>query len=362
MNMKWITRLGSLLLLFFVIFLFLKLKPVWLPVLDIFLKALLPFGIATFISYLLFPVVEKLNRRGMGRSWAILLIYLLFFGGLGFALYRGIPVVIGEVEGLLSSTPEVASHYNAILDWIGEKTAGWPMEIQDRVARGIRFFESKAETLLMGLMASLVKLLDYVMVFAIIPLISFYFLKDWEQIKKAAWYITPAAIRKPASAFIHDVEQSLGDYLRGQLLVCLIIGCISSLLLWLLGIKFSLLLGLFIGVTNVIPYFGPIIGAVPAVIVAAATSTHQVLWVAVIVFGLQFLEGNILSPLIVGKSLHMHPLLIMLSLFLGGEIGGVAGLVLAVPVLSFLKVSIIHAKVHFMQERQRKRMRQQESE
>ena len=362
MNMKWIIRLGSLLLLFFVVFLFLKLKPVWLPVLDIILKAMIPFGIATFVSYLLFPVVETLNRKGIKRSWAILLIYLLFFGGLTLALYKGIPIVIGEVEGLLTSTPEVAGHYNAILDWIGEKTAGWPMEIQDRVGKGIHFFESKAETFLLGLMASLVKLLDFVMVFAIIPLISFYFLKDWELIKKAAWYITPSSIRKPASAFLHDVEQSLGDYLRGQLLVCLIVGCVSALLLWLLGIKFSLLLGLFIGVTNVIPYFGPVIGAVPAVIVAAATSAHQVLWVVVIVFGLQFMEGNILSPLIVGKSLHMHPLLIMLALFLGGEVGGVAGLVLAVPILSFLKVSVIHAKVHFMQERQRKLMKQQESE
>lgn len=118
--------------------------------------------------------------------------------------------------------------------------------------------------------------------------------------------------------------------------------------------RYPLLLGTIIGVTNVIPYFGPIIGAVPAVIIASALSVKMVVITIGIIIVLQFLEGNILSPLIVGKSLHMHPLLIMLALLAGGEAGGILGLIIAVPILAVFKVSMIHAKKHFSKNKQSK--------
>lgn len=353
MSLKWIYRLSFLLLLFFSFFLFFKLKPIWLPIIELLGKAILPFTIAAFISYLLHPVVELLHKRGWNRSISILLIYILFFGSIGFAVYKGFPIMVREVESLIESTPQFAEKYNGLLKIIEEKTSDWPIEFQQRIEQGIFFFEHKVEVLLSKIMNFLINSFDYIIVIAIIPLIAFYFLKDWERIKKAAWYITPASIRKQSITFLEDVEESLGNYIRGQLLVCVIIGTLSALILWFLKVKYSLLLGVFIGITNIIPYFGPIIGAVPAVMVAAASGMKQVIWVAVIVFGLQFLEGNILSPLIVGKSLHMHPLLIMLSLFIGGEVGGIFGLVVSVPILAISKVAILHAKEHFIKERKK---------
>lgn len=112
-------------------------------------------------------------------------------------------------------------------------------------------------------------------------------------------------------------------------------------------LKYPLVLGIIIGITNVIPYFGPIIGAIPAVIIASTMSVKMLIIVVIIIVVLQFLEGNILSPFIVGKSLHMHPLFIMFALLLGGEVGGIVGMVVAVPVLSILKVAIMHLHVHF---------------
>jgi predicted PurR-regulated permease PerM len=97
----------------------------------------------------------------------------------------------------------------------------------------------------------------------------------------------------------------------------------------------------------VIPYFGPIVGAIPAALIAATMSVKMVLIVVLIVFVMQFLEANILSPLIVGKSLHLHPLFIMVALLIGGEVGGIIGLIVAVPVLAVLHVTLVHARVHF---------------
>ena len=114
--------------------------------------------------------------------------------------------------------------------------------------------------------------------------------------------------------------------------------------LWFYHVPYALLLGVIIGVTNIIPYIGPIIGAVPAAIIAATISIKLVITIVIIIFVLQFLEGNVLSPLIVGKSLHIHPLFIMLALLLGGEFGGVLGLILAVPILAVVKISILHIR------------------
>lgn len=149
-------------------------------------------------------------------------------------------------------------------------------------------------------------------------------------------------------AFLHDVDRSLGSYIRGQLTVCTIIGLLATVSLWLAGIRYPLVLGVIIGITNIIPYFGPVIGAFPAIIIAATISVKMVFLVIIIIFGLQFIEGNILSPLIVGKSLHIHPVLIILALLIGGEIAGVVGLILAVPVFAVLKVTITHISSHFI--------------
>ncbi|MFP3380440.1 AI-2E family transporter, partial [Bacillus sp. SIMBA_069] len=105
---------------------------------------------------------------------------------------------------------------------------------------------------------------------------------DFTALKKMAWYMTPKKWRKQGRAFVRDVDASLGGYIRGQIIVCAVIGLISSLLFWIVGMQYPLLLGAIIGITNVIPYFGPIIGAIPAVIIAATMSVKMVLIIAVI--------------------------------------------------------------------------------
>lgn len=104
-KVKWYYRLGFLLLLFVVLYVFIRLSPMWKPVIQIFLKVLLPFLIAGFIAYLLYPLVEKLHQNGLQRWLSVLLIYILFFGGVGFAIYKGIPVFIKQLKDLSENIP-----------------------------------------------------------------------------------------------------------------------------------------------------------------------------------------------------------------------------------------------------------------
>lgn len=346
-RMKWFYRFGFLLLLLISLYVFLKIRFVWLPIVRIMMIIILPFLVGGFITYLLHPIVEKLHEKGLHRGFAIFLIYFLFFGGIAFALYKGIPAFIAQLRDLAESAPFLAEQYRSWITTLQSHTREWPNGLQEQLNEGIIGFEEKLDSLLQVMIDILLNFLNFALAILIIPFIAFYMLKDFPLIKRAVWYITPKKWRKQGIRFLRDVDESLGSYIRGQLLVCVIIGSLSATLFWIFHLKYSLLLGFIIGVTNVIPYFGPIIGAVPAVIIAATTSVKLVIITVVIVFGLQFLEGNILSPYIVGKSLHMHPLMIMFALTAGGEIGGIIGMILAVPVLAVLKVGIMHAKNHF---------------
>jgi predicted PurR-regulated permease PerM len=347
-RMKWYYRIGFLLLLLVAIYVLLKIRFVWIPIIKVVGIILIPFIIGGFITYLLHPIVEKLHEKGLNRGFAIFLIYVLFFGGIGISLYKGIPAFIAQLKDLSENAPLFAQEYRSWIGKIQTHTAEWPDGLQGKMNDGIDAFERKLDTLLTVLIGFLLRFLNSALVIMLIPFIAFYMLKDFQLIKRAVWYLTPKSWRKKGIQFIRDVDESLGSYIRGQLLVCIIIGGIAASLFWIFHLKYPLLLGIIIGVTNVIPYFGPIIGAVPAVIIAATMSVKLVIATTVIIFILQFLEGNILSPYIVGKSLHMHPLMIMLALTAGGEVGGIMGLILAVPVLVVVRVAIVHGKDHFI--------------
>ena len=347
-RLKWFYRLGFFLLLFVVIYVFMKLQQIWLPVVTVAFIVLVPFIVAGFITYLLHPIVERLHDAGLHRGVAVIVIYLLFFGGVGFGLYKGIPAIILQVKDLAENIPEFADQYRTWNEEIQAKTSAWPNGMQERIESGINGIEKTLDRYLTKVLNGFVSIINAIVLLAIIPFIAFYMLKDYKQLKKSVWYITPRQWRQQGILFMRDVDASLGNYIRGQLFVCVLIGSLSTIFFWLVNMQYPLLLGFMIGVTNVIPYFGPVIGAVPAVIIAATISGKMVIKTVIIVFTLQFLEGNVISPFIVGKSLHMHPLFIMFALLAGGEIGGILGLILAVPILSITKVAVIHAKEHFV--------------
>ncbi|KKI88515.1 membrane protein [Bacillus sp. SA1-12] len=341
-QIKWLLRITILLLGLLTIYVFFQLHNLWDPFFLMFKAIFIPFLISGFITYLLHPVIEKLHKTGVPRSISILVIYFLFFGLIGYGFYRGIPVLVTQLRDLSENFPQFSTTYKSWIDSIHVQTNRWPDGIHDRIDLMFQETEEWLASMIENIINSLKSIFDYLLLLAIIPFLVFYMLKDYEQLKKAAWYLTPRKWRKDAIRFLKEIDHSLGSYIRGQLFVCFIIGSLAFLLLWFFNVRYPLILGLLIGITNIIPYFGPVIGAVPALIIAATMSTETVLFVIAIILSLQFLEGNILGPFIVGKSLHMHPIIIMLALLAGGEIAGVFGLMLAVPIVVILRVILVH--------------------
>ncbi|APH04287.1 AI-2E family transporter [Bacillus weihaiensis] len=342
-HIKWLLRISITLLGLLTIYVFFKLYSIWEPFYLIAKAILIPFLIGAFITYLLHPVIEKLHSTGVPRTISILIIYFLFFGLIGYGIYRGIPVLVNQLRDLSENFPKLSMSYTNWVESIHDQTDRWPVGVNERIDTMFQKTEEWLALTIENVINSLKGIFDYILLLAIIPFLVFYMLKDFDQLKKAGWYLTPRKWRNEAIQFLKDIDHSLGNYIRGQLFVCFIIGLLAFVSLWFFGIKYPLILGLLIGITNIIPYFGPIIGAIPAVIIAATMSTKTVIIVIIIIMALQFIEGNILGPLVVGKSLHMHPIIIMLALLAGGEIAGILGLMLAVPIIVILRVMLVHA-------------------
>jgi len=316
----------------------------WAPILFVLKVAVTPFFIACFIAYLLHPLIEKLHEKGVPRTLAILLIYILFFGGLGYGVYKGTPAIITQLQEMNEQFPQFVNMYETWTDGVREQTENFPEFVNEKVKQIFAGIEGKIQALLNKVMSTARGILDSLLIIFLIPFIVFYILKDYGEFYHIFWKIVPEKWRKDGQQLAKEIDKSLGNYIRGQLFVCLILGGVSALAFWFIGMKYPLLLGIIVGVTDIIPYFGPILGAIPTLMIAATVSTNLVIKAGIALAILQFVESNILSPYIVGRSLRMHPVVIMLALLIGGEVGGLVGLLLSVPLLAILRTIIVHAK------------------
>lgn len=346
-QLKWLIRFVSLLVILLCGYVFLLLAPFWLPILTVVVRVSIPFLIAGIITYLLHPIVEQMKNIGIARPISILMIYIVFIFLFAHLLIKGTPYLIEELKDLIDNIPHFANIYRESVSDFYKQTSMMPDGFRTKAEGWLTNIEAFAAEGVVGTVTNLRGLLDYFLMIIIVPFLVFYFLKDFPLIEKLSWYVTPRKYRSSGRQLLKNINISLGNYIRGQLLVCSVVALIATIGLWLIDMPYAVILGIFIGITNIIPYFGPIIGALPVAIIAFTESFQLVLFGLAVNFGIQLIEGNILSPLIVGKSLHMHPILIMFALIVGAEVSGVIGLILAVPILAIIKVIVMHVRESF---------------
>ncbi|GIO27634.1 AI-2E family transporter [Ornithinibacillus bavariensis] len=330
---------------FLFIFLLVKLFPYYKAFFSFIWHLLAPFLIACLIAYLLYPIVQKINAYNIPRSIAILFIYLLFFGGFGYLIYRVYPTFVLQLRDLNEYLPQLVAMYQDAIYQVYESTSFLPETVHDKMDETIQAVEQSIDSTIGKLIGGITKIFDFIIILTVIPVLVFYFLKDYEKIKEYTKRFIPRKYQEASSNLVHAVDEGLGNYIRGQLLICLFVAITTYIIFQLLGLNYALLLAIFMGLMNMVPYFGPIIGAVPAVLLAITVSGKMVVFVLISVFAIQLIESNFLSPYIMGKSTRIHPVVIIFVLLLGGKIGGVLGMILAVPALTVLKVVIKHSYI-----------------
>ncbi|TXK79324.1 AI-2E family transporter [Paenibacillus sp. N3.4] len=344
---KWFIGLIYTLLALLCLYMLIQIKPIILSVFT-FLKAILmPFFIAVIISYLLNPVVTILNQRKVPRTIAVLLIYSVFISSLTVVIMNVTPMFMEQFAELNEHMPQMAMRAQSLVDGFNQNQL-LPDSVRSGFNHSLVKLENNISMAISNYMNQIGNTINLLFIAFIVPFVAFYILKDFQIIEKTALAVVPKEHRKKTIKLLIDIDTALGNYIRGQLLVCVIIGILAYIGYWAIGMPYALLLASVVAVFNIIPYLGPFFGAAPAIIMASTISLKMVLLVAMINLTVQILEGNVISPQVVGRTLHMHPLFIIFALLVGGEIAGIAGLILAVPFFAVMKVIIQHIFLHYV--------------
>lgn len=334
-----------------IIFLLVKLGFI-LEYIFIFLKSIfLPFLIALIIAYLLNPLVTMLNGNNrIPRSLAVLLIYFIFFGSVTIILINAMPKLISELRELVEYLPNMVDKFDKWVENLRNNDSHpLPDTFRDSINSVINSIEGKITDGFSDITSWIGNTINIIITIALVPFVAFYLLKDYQVLERTIITFVPKKNRKKMIRIARDIDDALGSYIRGQLIVCMIIGFLAYIGYLIIKLPYALVFAFIVAITNVIPYLGPYIGALPAIIVAISISWNMALSVLIVNVIVQFIEGNVVSPQIVGRKLHIHPLFIIIALMVGGKIAGILGLILAVPIFAILRVIVQHLSRYYLE-------------
>ena len=297
------------------------------------------------LAYLLVPLVDRMERRGLGRTLAsTIVLVVLSIGLVALGLWL-VPLLAeqaaelqdrwhnGELLGLLARAEVMlANHLPVEPDQLGLVKA----------ARQVIQAEGAP------LIVYLPDMLEMIGNAFIVPFVLFALLRDGPNVRRRLVGLVPNPYFEFAMSVLYKADAHLGDYLRGQALIAVLVGASTAVGLGLLGVKYYLLLGLLTGLANFVPYIGFVVSAAitMAVSVLSTGGFEQAVWVAVLFVVLQSIENVVFQPWITGKNVSMHPVLVLLAILLGGRIGGVMGMALGVPAAAILKVIAVETVVN----------------
>ena len=303
---------------------------------------------AIFFTYVIYPAVRFLRAR-MPLVAAVLVVYLGIVGIVAFGVSTVAPALVDDTQSLVRSSPMLVRNVqNYVADPANPIFAHLPPATQAYVAKLPVELEAKAQTYAgeaasraFGLVASAVGLLATVVV---IPVLSLYLLVEAPELIRDFMRVVPLAAQPKTLALLHDLDNVLGGFIRGQLTVGATIGACITIALLVLHVKYAVLIGVTAGLFDVIPYVGAIVGFIPSVSLAFANDGWQhALLVALVFVAIFQAEGHFIAPKIVSDSVGLSPLMVIVAILIGGELLGISGMFLAVPIAAVLRVIILHA-------------------
>lgn len=312
-------------------------------------SVLMPFVAGILLAYLLDPIVEKLQKWKMSRLTATLMVCLLAIIIILPALAFLGNMIENQITLLIKTTPR---YLTLIMEKLRPTLVGladrFPElqqnNIEEMVKANIGNSLKFVGRVLKALVSNSFALINLLSLILIMPVVTFYMLRDWGTFVKKFEELLPQKSKKSIMETLQEINTIISGFIRGQISVCIILGLFYSIGLKLVGLDLGLLVGFIAGIISFIPYVGSITGFILGIILAFAQYgdiSHVLYVIAVFMCG-QFLEGNFLTPKLVGESVGLHPVWVMFALLAGGVILGFLGLMLAVPVAAIIGVLVRH--------------------
>ena len=306
-----------------------------------------PLVLASAVVYLMGPLVDRMVKWRIHRLLASFISYLLFLGlGVLFG-FLIVPIIGDQIAQFADRIPQLVDDIGVFLVDAGKRlglSVGAGSALDTLQVWLADFFNQERIQQMLGQVGIFARAgLDVLIVLALGPVLAFYLLIDLPGFKERSRLLVPAAARPEVVHVVSQVGRVVGGFVRGQLLVALIVGVLASLGLALLGVPFWLLIGLIAGFLNVIPFIGPFAGGFLAAVVSLALRDFgTAVWSVVMFTAVQQFDNHVISPNILKSRVQLNPLFILLALLLGGSLGGFFGLLVAVPVAAALRVILGH--------------------
>ncbi len=311
---------------------------------------LFPFVFGGLIAYLGDPLVDFFERRRMNRTLGVVLVFVIFTAILVASTLFIVPLLLDQLDAFIRNIP---LFYNWVIQvlgpWLQERfglQAGlipqldWSSQLADNWQSVGKMMAQTGKKLTgsgLSIVASLASL-------ALVPVVAFYLMRDWDILMARVLTMMPVAWQKNTALMVGEADEVVGAFLRGQIIVMCALGVIYGTGLWIVGVKMALLLGLIAGLASLVPYLGFIVGII-ASLIAAYLQFHDwsVLFWVVVVFGVgQSIESMVLTPVLVGDRIGLHPVAVIFALMAGGQLAGFVGIVVALPVAAVFAVFARH--------------------
>lgn len=318
------------------------------PIGIFFTTLFMPLLLSGFLYFMFSPTLKFVQKKlKLQRTLSVLLLYVLFFSAIGLGIAYLLPIFIDQLTSFANDLPTYARQ---VEDFIAEKMGTNDLDallnndlipfetIQTSVTD---LFNTLPTTIASSVLSVINFVADTAILLVTVPILLFYMLKDGHKFPNAFSKFIPERYRKEGLVILKDVGNTLSAYISGQVLVACVVGTISFIGYIIIDMPYALLLASIIAVTNIIPYIGPILGGAPAVIIAIFDSPLQILLVVIVILVAQQLEGNVISPLILGKSLNIHPATVVIILLVAGNLAGILGMVLAIPTYAVAKTIVV---------------------
>lgn len=301
--------------------------------------------VSSIIAYALNPIINYLESKKITRIMGVLIVYLSIIAVFFIVAFLIIPKSSVEIKRLITNMPtyfeEVSkmvdnlyTRYYSTLGDLPPMFKGIETVILDNIVNIENAMGSAVKIFIGGIINTLSKFVSIVLT----PILTLYFLVDKDFFKERIQKLIPKKHRLDIMYLAKKIDYSLSKFVRGRLLMSLYVGVITTVVLMIMGIEFAFVIGFITGIADIVPYIGPLLGFIPAVFFAYLSSPIKVLWVSIFFILIQWAENNILAPKIIGENLGMHPLIILLSIVIGGGIFGVFGMILSVPIVAVFKI------------------------
>lgn len=321
------------------------------PVLRSVLVAIL---FAAITAYILNPLVQFLEKKGIRRTIAILLIYLAAVAILTLLFVLVLPRTIEETTKFVSTLPGLITQgMNSLMEFL-DRTIGDVVSLENlresinfQIAESMGALQAGALRFAGSVTQYVGSLFTRMVGLVLFPIITFYFLQDKEKFLAAISQRVPENRREPLRVMMMDIDVSLSQFVRGRLLMSLFVGVCTMIYLMFFGIDFALVIGIITAIADIIPYIGPFLGFLPAVLLALMKGPATAVQVAVLFVLIQWAENNLVGPKLLGDSTGLHPFIVLLSLIVGGALFGVIGMIFSVPVVA----AIVIVWKHFVRDR-----------